>query len=195
MLQRGTRIISCARLFSSSSGTNLSAYGNVLGGENICPKSLETFHVWHETVSHGISGGDTAKLHEIGKKLGTRVHPRCKFSPPTYFKDWEGRDEFLHIISCVGEVFGKSFTYGRQWVSPNGRDWALEFKANIGDTKLAIHGIDLVKLDEDGMIIDFAVLARPPSAVAELKTQMMKKATPGLIKMKAKQAAAKFFGE
>lgn len=188
------RSIKCIRLFSSSTGKKLSAYGNVLGGENISSSSLETFRIWHETVTHGISGGDTVKLQEIGEKLRGHVHPHCKFSPPTYFKDWEGRDEFLHIISCVGEVFGKSFVYSRQWVSPDGRDWALEFTANIGEKNLLIHGIDLVKLDEDGKIIDFAVLARPPSAVAELKSQMMKKATPGLIKMKAKQAAAAFFG-
>ena len=44
----------------------------------------------------------------------SRVDKMCKFYPPTYHTPWEGRDEFLLIIECVSEVFGPSFTYGRQ---------------------------------------------------------------------------------
>ena len=190
---RGLSIVH-ARQFSSSSESVLSTFGNVLGGEQMSPEAMGTFRAWHSAVSHGSKGGTMADFEEIGNKFKEHVHPQCKFSPPTYYKSWEGRDEFLHIISCVGEVFGKSFTYGRQFVSPDGRDWGLEFTAEIGDSKLKMEGIDLVRLDEEGKIIEFSVLARPPSAVTELKNQMMRKATPGLLKLKAKKVASSFFG-
>ena len=100
----------------------------------------------------------------------------------------------LLLLSCVSEVFGKSFTYGRQWVSPDGRDWALEFTAQIGNSKKGITGIDLVKLNEDGKIVEFMVLARPPNGVAELKSQMMQKVPPRLAKLKLQQGLGSIFG-
>ena len=37
----------------------------------------------------------------------------------------------LVLLGCVGDVFGKSFTYGRQWLSDDGHQWALEFKVCV----------------------------------------------------------------
>ena len=130
----------------------------------------------------------------IKKNMYDCVDSKCKFYPPTYFTAWEGRDEMLLLLSCVSEVFGKSFTYGRQWVSPDGRDWALEFTAQIGNSKKGITGIDLVKLNEDGKIVEFMVLARPPNGVAELKSQMMQKVPPRLAKLKLQQGLGSIFG-
>ena len=127
-------------------------------------------------------------------KFSERVHDNVTFHPPTYFQKWKGKDFFLTIIEAVGDVFGSSFTYGRQWVSPDGRDWALEFHAKIGDSKMFINGIDLVKLDENGQIIEFMVLARPPNGVAELKKEMMKRAGPKLAMLKAKELKKSIFG-
>ncbi len=74
-----------------------------------------------------------------------------------------------------------------QWISPDGKNWALEFTANIGgDKKKGITGIDLVELDDDGKIVDFTVLARPPNAVEELKKAMMMKVGLKLGQQKAK---------
>jgi hypothetical protein len=59
-------------------------------------------------------------------------------------------------MECVSEVFGPSFKYDRQFISEDGRDWCLEFSADIaGDTKTRIDGVDLVRLDEDGKIMEF----------------------------------------
>ena len=80
------------------------------------------------------------------------------------------------LIGAVSEVFGPSFKYHRQWLSDDGKDWCLEFTAKIGTDPKAplLHGVDLVKLDDSGNIVDFAVLARPPNAVSKLKEEMMK---------------------
>ena len=86
-------------------------------------------------------------------------------------------------------LFGPSFTYGRQWLSDDGREWALEFSASVlGDKKSTVHGIDLVSLNEAGLISEFTVLARPPNAVAALKTAMMQRVPVKLAALKAKQA-------
>ena len=165
----------------------LRKFGNVLGGETILPKAMNTFSAWHELISASSNGANPNTLSDLSRKFESNVHQKCLFYPPTYFKHWEGKEEFLMIISCVGEVFGPSFKYERQWLSPNGQDWALEFTAEIGTSKLKIEGIDLVKLNELGEITQFSVLARPPNAVAELKKEMMIKVPPKLVALKAKK--------
>ncbi len=50
------------------------------------------------------------------------------------------------ILTCAAEVFGTSFQYKRQWISPCGREWALEFETEISSTGKTMNGIDLVSL-------------------------------------------------
>ena len=92
------------------------------------------------------------------------------------------------LLDTVGEVFGPSFRYERQWLSPDGLSWALEFKADIADSGKSIDGIDLVTLDEEtGQITELAVLARPPNGVAALKAEMMRRVPTRLAALKARQ--------
>lgn len=164
------------------------------GGGNITPVASQTLEIWHEAVSHGTGKVMEGKSkEEIMNQLRSRVHSDCVFSPPTYFQSWKGKEEFLCIIESVSEVFGPSFEYHRQWISEDGHDWALEFTAKIGASKYTLDGMDLVKLDENGQIIEFRVLGRPPNAVSELKSEMMKKAGPKLVALKAKKSMSSFF--
>jgi hypothetical protein len=167
---------------------DLKVFGNVLGGDKPNIEAKKTLIAWHLVV-HDL------KAESLDKYLRDRVVKDCIFSPPTYFTPWKGRDELLVILQSVGEVFGESFTYGRQWVSPDCREWALEFTADIADTGKKIEGIDMVSLNEEGKITDFKVLARPPNAVSALKDQMMKKVPPKMALMKAKQAMSSIFGK
>ena len=50
----------------------------------------------------------------------------------------------------------------------------MEFTADVGASGKSLEGIDLVKLNEAGHIVEFTVLARPPSGVAAMKSEMMK---------------------
>jgi hypothetical protein len=134
------------------------------------------------------------KEDSLHKFLGPRVAKDCTFHPPTYFPPWKGKDEMLLLLTAAGEVFGPSFEYSRQWLSPCGREWALEFSTMVGTSGKRMEGIDLVKLDEEGRICDFKVLARPPNAVAAMKDEMMKKVPTRLAALKIKQAARGFFG-
>ena len=128
-------------------------------------------------------GVDAAEAMHI---LKPHVDPACVFKPPTYYKPWTGRDETLLLLSCVSEVFGNSFTYGRQWLSDDGQEWALEFTANVTD-KVTVHGIDLISLSPAGQIAELTVLARPPNAVKALKDEMMSRVPVRLAALKAKQ--------
>ena len=152
-----------------------------LGGERCTDPAAATFRAWHGAIKGAMRGGDPAPL------LRPHVHDECVFRPPTYYKPWVGGDETLLLLTCVSGVFGTSFTYGRQWLSPDGHDWALEFKADIADTGRSIDGIDLVKLDEAGRMVEFTVLARPPNGVDALKREMMKRVPPRLAALKMRQ--------
>ena len=98
--------------------------GRVLGGDEARPEVLKTFEIWHACVEEMKTTSTVSP--DTFESFRDCVHERVVFSPPTYYKPWEGRDEFMVLIECVGEVFGTSFTYGRQWLSPCGREWALE---------------------------------------------------------------------
>ena len=120
--------------------------------------------------------------------LQPHMDEQCVFRPPTYYTPWTGRAETLLLLGAVSEVFGPSFKYGREWLSDDGLEWALEFTATVGDSDKVVHGIDLVSLcSQTSRIKEFTVLARPPNAVKALKDAMMAKVPVRLAKLKAKQ--------
>ena len=179
MLRRAAGL---SRRFSSSADAGL-----IFGGERASDAHRATFRAWHDAVAGVLHG--TMATEPAMDLLKPHMDPDCIFRPPTYFKPWQGRDETLLLLGTVGEVFGQSFSYGRQWLSEDGREWALEFSADIaGNEKHRVHGIDLVSLCEVGRIKEFVVLARPPNAVEALKAEMMKRVPVRLAKLKAKQA-------
>ena len=160
----------CRRVFRASFSTLSST--KVFGGANASPAAKATFDAWHQAADSVMHGG--VGVEPAMAMLIPHVHDECIFRPPTYYKPWVGRNETLTILGCVSEVFGPSFQYGRQWLSEDGLEWALEFTAEVGEK--TIHGIDLVTLcPESCRIREFTVLARPPNAVSELKAAMMAK--------------------
>ena len=163
-----------------SSTRSLAELG-ALGGERCSEPAAATFRAWHAAVDQAMAGGDPVPL------LRPHVHDECVFRPPTYYKAWTGGDETLLLLHCVSEVFGESFRYSRQWLSPTGHDWALEFRADIAQTGKSIDGVDLVKLDEQGKMVELSVCARPPNGVEALKSEMMLRVPPRLAAMKARR--------
>ena len=107
----------------------------LLGGDNMNEESKKTFDCWHQAVSN-----------RDGSFLSGRINSDVVFRPPTYFKPWKGEEELKVILTCAAEVFGDSFRYKRQWLSPCGREWALEFETEIGESGKTMNGIDLVSL-------------------------------------------------
>jgi len=153
---------------------HLQRFGNVLGGERATSRTLKTFIDWHECVSMVMSGkgeGEESRS-KFERFVKENVSEKVLFCPPTYFGTYTGRMPFSAILQTVGQVFGPKFKYMRQWLSPDGREWGLEFETPIADSDKIIRGIDLVSLDENDQIKEFRILAAPPSGVLELKKEM-----------------------
>lgn len=108
-----------------------------------------------------VASGDERLIQEI-------LAEEVEFLPPTYWKTWTGREPCAAILGHVGEIF-EDFTYRR--IMGEGDDWALEFQCRIGD--LDAVGVDLIKLDADGMISKFEVVMRPYKSVGALRDMIM----------------------
>ena len=86
------------------------------------------------------------------------------FKPPTYWKDWQGKEVVARILSHVGSVF-KNLEYKR--VLCNDSDYFLEFSCKVGH--LDATGVDMISLNKLGLIEKFEVAMRPYKSVGELR--------------------------
>ncbi|TMM52369.1 nuclear transport factor 2 family protein [Sulfitobacter sabulilitoris] len=113
-----------------------------------------------------------ARLQEVVAKgdaaaIAPLLAEEVRFQPPTYFATWTGRAPVAAVLGHVGQVFS-DFKYRR--VMGEGRDWALEFQCRIGD--LDAVGVDLVTLDDDGLIAELEVVMRPHKSIGALREAM-----------------------
>lgn len=92
---------------------------------------------------------------------------QVKFLPPTYWKTWTGRDAVAAVLGHVGKVF-TDFKYRR--IMGDGKDWALEFQCKVDG--LDAVGVDLITLDDDGLIAIFEVVMRPHKTIGALRDAM-----------------------
>ncbi len=91
-----------------------------------------------------------------------------RFSPPTYYSTWTGREPVAAVLGHVGQVFSE-FRYRR--IMGDSNDWALEFQCKVG--ALDAVGADLITLNADGLIQEFEVVMRPYKTVGALREAMM----------------------
>ncbi|WP_137702514.1 nuclear transport factor 2 family protein [Marimonas lutisalis] len=117
-------------------------------------------HPTIETMMEVVAKGDDAAIAPL-------MAETVRFLPPTYWAVWQGRDAVAAVLGHVGQVFSE-FRYRR--VMGEGRDWALEFQCKVGD--LDAVGVDLITLDDDGLIAEFEVAMRPLKSVAALREAM-----------------------
>ena len=104
--------------------------------------------------------------------LAALLHPDAVFRSPVAHKPYPGAAAVALIMSNVIEVF-EDFSYERQFASADGRSIVLEFRARVGER--ALKGVDLIRFDEQGRIVDFEVMVRPASALAALGEAMGKR--------------------
>ena len=107
-----------------------------------------------------VSKGDESLIHDL-------LAEDVTFRPPTYWATWTGRAPVAAVLGHVGQVFS-DFRYRR--FMGEGNDWALEFQCKVGD--LDAVGVDLITLNEDGLIADFEVVMRPFKTVGALREAM-----------------------
>ena len=74
----------------------------------------------------------------------------------------------MYLTAALHVIANDTFRYVREVVGP--RDAALEFQAEIDG--ICVNGIDLIRWDDGGRIVDFKVMVRPLKAVNLLHAQM-----------------------
>ena len=114
---------------------------------------------WHAYMN---SGGDAALL-------SAQVADDAVFHSPVVHSPQEGKAKvMLYLLSAAKVLGNESFTYVREMI--DGNDAMLEFTSEIDG--IVINGIDLIRFDDQGKIIDFKVMVRPVKAVNKLWEMM-----------------------
>lgn len=113
---------------------------------------------WHEMLANR----DMSILNEL-------LADDIVFRSPVAFNPYPGKPVVFFILSNVIQIF-ENFTYHREFYTEDGLNVVLEFSANIGDKKLK--GIDMIRFNEEGQMVDFEVMIRPKSGIEALATLM-----------------------
>ncbi len=125
------------------------------------PRAAECLQAWHAMIAQR----DLSRLPEL-------LHPQAVFRSPMAYKPYEGAAAVNLILNTVLQVF-EDFRYHRELVSAEGSDVVLEFSARVGDRELK--GIDMIRFDEAGKIVEFEVMIRPMSGLQALGEEMKRR--------------------
>jgi hypothetical protein len=113
---------------------------------------------WHE----GLISNDPKLLDDI-------LDESCVFTSPIVFKPIEGKEMSKLYLMGAGQTFDMGrFEYVREVV--DGLDSVLEFETYIGD--ISVNGVDIIRWNDEGKIIDFKVMIRPLQAIGALQKKM-----------------------
>ncbi len=118
-----------------------------------------TLSEWHKFV-------ETRNAEILDEILDENI----KFHSPFIWKPKNGKMMAEKILMAVTTVF-ENFKYVREIIGE--KDCVLEFEATIGE--LTLRGVDLIKIGNDGKIIDFEVMIRPANALQVLGLEMSKR--------------------
>lgn len=115
-------------------------------------------HTWHELVrTRNAQGLDTLLADEV------------VFHSPVVHAPQVGKGIAARYLTAAFHVFfNESFRYVREIVGPY--DAALEFQVEIDG--IAVNGIDLIKWNDAGRIVEFKVLIRPLKAINLIHQKM-----------------------
>ena len=117
-----------------------------------------TLAAWHELVASRNARGLDALLADD-----------VVFHSPVVHTPQLGKKLTTQYLAAAFHVFfNASFAYVREVVGPN--DAVLEFQLEI-DGK-SVNGIDIIKCNEDGKIVDFKVFIRPLKAINLIHQKM-----------------------
>jgi hypothetical protein len=120
--------------------------------------TLATLSTWHELVR-------TRNTKGLSSVLADEV----VFYSPIVHAPQVGKTIALKYLSAALHVFfNETFRYVRELTGP--RDAMLEFQVEIDG--ISINGVDMIKWDDEGKIVEFKVLIRPLKAVNMVHQKM-----------------------
>ena len=122
------------------------------------PAAAATLDRWHDMVA----------ARDLSQ-LATILSEQAAFRSPAVFKPYRGVPVVSLILNTVMQVFTE-FEYHRQFATEDGLNVVLEFTAKVANKE--IHGIDMIRFNEAGQIVDFEVMIRPMSALQTLAAEM-----------------------
>jgi hypothetical protein len=129
-----------------------------------------TLASWHRMVA----SKDLADLPSL-------LHADATFRSPMAFRPYASAKAVNLILATVIGVF-EDFEYHRELATDDGLSAVLEFSARVGDKQLK--GIDLIRFDTAGRIVDFEVMIRPLSGLQALGDEMGRRIGPLLAALK-----------
>ena len=91
------------------------------------------------------------------------------FRSPVAHRPYPGREAIKLVLTTVNQVF-RNFRYFREFASDDGLNVVLEFGAEV-DGK-ALKGVDVIRFDASGKIVEFEVMVRPASGLQALGAAM-----------------------
>ena len=122
------------------------------------PQAAASLQRWHDML-------DRRDLTALPELLAANV----VFRSPMAHTPYPGPAVVSTILNTVIKVF-VDFTYHRQLATADGLSVVLEFSAKVDGRELK--GIDMIRFDEQGKIVDFEVMVRPMSGLQALGAEM-----------------------
>lgn len=132
----------------------------------LSPAAAQSLQHWHAMIAR----------HDLSA-LPDLLAPDAVFRSPMAHTPYPGAPVVSMILNTVINVF-EDFTYHRELASADGLSVMLEFSARVGDKQLK--GIDLIRFDEQGRIVEFEVMVRPLSGLQALGEEMGRRLAPFL---------------
>jgi hypothetical protein len=121
------------------------------------------------------------KFHDYrhGKfDLADLLHDDCVFISPIVFSPQKGKEISMMYLKSAGNVFSQSkgepasdkkpFAYIKEVIGE--KTAVLEFETTIDG--LYMNGIDMITVDDAGLITEFKVMIRPLQAINAIHAQM-----------------------
>jgi len=114
---------------------------------NLHPNAAESLKQWHQMIA-------TGNL----KALTGLLAPQAVFRSPMAHTPYPGANVVAMILNTVFDVF-EDFKYHRELTTADGLNVVLK-------------GIDMIRFDEQGKIVEFEVMVRPLSGLQALGAEM-----------------------
>ncbi|MBU3055198.1 nuclear transport factor 2 family protein [Pseudomonas indica] len=125
---------------------------------NLHPQAAASLQHWHGMI-------DRHDLSSLPELLAESV----VFRSPMAHTPYPGAPVVSTILNTVLQVF-EDFRYHRQLATADGLSVVLEFSARVNGRELK--GIDMIRFDEQGKIVEFEVMVRPMSGLQALGEEM-----------------------
>ena len=100
--------------------------------------------------------------------LDDLVAETCVFRSPAVHRPQEGKALTTKYLSAAMTVLGPTLRYEHEWWDEGSA--VLEFIADLDG--LTVHGIDMIRWDGDGRLLEFTVMVRPFKGLTQLMTLM-----------------------